>query len=696
MKGFIRIVLHLPRSRFAAARGKALLFAATALLLVVVAVGAPAQSTGAGYQYPPDIQPIMQKLKDRQPLTPEETQKLRDWAKSVQPKQSSTQGVSGGSKEGKSGSAGGAHAKQGHERFYCVVGSKPQSLQPPTAAQYRALVTAIRKTYADQSPQAKGWVDAALVGQTRRSPMANFGPVLVIMSRGQAGVYALATAALRFPGDAAIAANLGVALHMVGDDKNSLPILLYANAAAPRVPTTLTSLGWTLYALLDTADARKFFSEAVDLAPRLGMAELGLGVSMQCSGQHIEAIAHLRRSLGGGGAILMTDQALQDAESEAQAALKQQSASNAPPAVGSISDLLPDPPPNASSCANFPDLQPQDTQDAAVQVQSYYGAMNNANHIALQNYTGSVLMPYLHSRKMVVTPASVTMYLNPEGYIDAAHDIVGYYSPMYSQDAAEILTPAVKAGSAAFTRDITNSQNYCADIRRAYADRFSAFAPAFINSWKADKSYLSQFCNREFQLMSKIGDTTARKDVYLLTQYSVSDRYATDSLSPGANPRLPPGSQSCPEPPAGSSPNPKPPSPTEPEGKCGIPGALKIDFGLVSTKFSCEEVEFELSSGLIPESPFKFTGSVAYQFEKGSATAFFGIDTSLESEGVPLSGKTGIYVSVDSLGTQGEITDVGVLSELNMLGAKFTGQISLEGGPTGVVPTPEVTLSNPE
>ena len=70
------------------------------------------------------------------------------------------------------------------------------------------------------------------------------------------------------------------------DFRRAVPVLLYADALKPSAPLILVDLGWAFYNMGDLAGARLFFEKAVKVSPDFAAAQLGLGLSAECQGNH--------------------------------------------------------------------------------------------------------------------------------------------------------------------------------------------------------------------------------------------------------------------------------------------------------------------------------------------------------------------------------------------------------------------------
>ena len=188
----------------------------------------------------------------------------------------------------------------------------------PELTEYTKMLTALSNTHGNRNPGLKRGVENALGRSQPESAGADLGAALALAGSGDASVYAILQTAQKAPLDFLAANNLGVVLKGIGDYKNALAALLWAEKLKPGATLAQINLGWFWYDLGDCDRAAGYFKRAAAKAPDAPGPKLGLGLIARCQGDDLTATRLLREALrkrfSGVGAVAyrQSRQAVQD------------------------------------------------------------------------------------------------------------------------------------------------------------------------------------------------------------------------------------------------------------------------------------------------------------------------------------------------------------------------------------------------
>lgn len=126
---------------------------------------------------------------------------------------------------------------------------------------------------------------------------ADMGGMLMVVGAGSACVYTTAWSAVQQPDDILTANNLGVALKDMGELSQALQVLKYAESLKPNAALIQGNLGWVYWEAGELSQAATQFWKALNIAPDMVSANLGMGLSLNCQGKKAEAEEYLRKAL---------------------------------------------------------------------------------------------------------------------------------------------------------------------------------------------------------------------------------------------------------------------------------------------------------------------------------------------------------------------------------------------------------------
>ena len=279
-----------------------------------------AWSQSAPFQMPPEIQAIVEKAQKGQSLSDADQKKLMEWSEKMTREMS----LGGGKTEQTESNETPELLKKAGEASpgkKCPDKRQVDGLpsKAPELTEYTKMLSALANTYGGKNASSKRRVDGALGRSQPDCAGADLGAALALAGSGDASVYAILQTARKTPLDFLAANNLGVVLKGIGDYKNALAALLWAEKLRPGATLAQINLGWFWYDLGDCDRAEGYFRKAAARAPDASGPRLGLGLIARCRGDDLTATRLLREALrnrfSGMGAIAyrQSRQAVEDA-----------------------------------------------------------------------------------------------------------------------------------------------------------------------------------------------------------------------------------------------------------------------------------------------------------------------------------------------------------------------------------------------
>jgi len=272
---------------------------------------------------------------------------------------------------------------------------------------------------------------------------------------------------------------------------------------------------------------------------------------------------------------------------------------------------------------------------------------------------------------------------DPTRFIVQARDIRSYYAAKMEED-----WPALNAASAEALKikskklpECHNHDECCSRLRETLqlmGTASSVFTPVFNTMWQHHKANLLQLYRDTFALMRQIQNDAVRKDVYLWMVEEIMDTYNNDLLYtqfywPHLGPDAAAGLAQCDMSPSTARPATSRASAEEPPAECDIPGGLNFGFGPVSLTVTCDGVALEVKpvAGTVASLSYDPKG------KHGPYTMFVGAESGVTD----FSAKGGIFVTFDSLGPGGNVTDIGINVEAQLFAGQASVSQSLVAGP---------------
>lgn len=599
--------------------------------------------------------------------------------------------------------------------------------RPPTSDEYASLLQDLVREYGKRIAKARPEIDRGLESAPQETDGPNMGALLAGMGAGSASVYVLAQSALKKPGDALTANNLGAALLGVNDYARAGLVLLYVDKMRPGVPLVILNLAWFFYHIGDTQNAKTYFERAEGLAPGLSGPKLGLGLIARCKGNHVLAASYLRQSLRiryspvGASALKDSEQAAKEAgtplkdtrpitleqDAPCDFKLRELPVSAEPSCTDQDSETI--------------DKLGQKVQDmltkAAEAVSELAQSSSGQAEPRVERSAGSVVYPRTYEKELFMLDDIYGILLGDRGHLKRYGDGLNDWNEIamngvqtfadqemaYVQRMQALNQELVACGdnqtciNRVLQKQKEEEYRHCLQKKKYLADQYAAIYKLFKETWDDYRQAVTDYVCFTDPILARIDrpDLNSIKNherlLNILNPFVNILSWAERALATGkAYSNL----ECIPPPPPPPESTDEGPEVRDKAGQCHIKyGAKLIFFTLLLT---CRSVKFEGGEAIM--------GSVEYDWKKKETTLWFGggfqspdIGFKMGAEKEQVLGpqapefiaKTGVELTLNEKGFQ----DVALVTELQFkmgLGAfseaTVVSRIALEGGPSfGVV-----------
>lgn len=574
----------------------------------------------------------------------------------------------------------------------------------PSREAYLRLVAEVRAAYGAKAGNARKTIDQRLAEAKAPTAGAELGALLLLAGGGSASVYATASAAQRVPEDYLAANNLGWTLCGMDDLAKGVACLRYAHALRPQEPLALINLGWAHHHAGQAAGARRFFEQALQVAPQDPAPHLGLGLLAQQEQRWNDMVEHLWLALvkrhSSAGAAALTAGREQGAPASDRGPLAQERGEG-----GALS--LPESP----LLAQIEDMAAQEAplQEALSEVESRIQTLQARRRPLVEAFAqrnramgpqaGAVLLRRTFEREMFLLSDIARMTLGTGGsYGKALQEAQGIYRKLtqLNQAAAEDsvrdsekmmalgeeLKAAIAANNDPAVQDVKFrmerlAYNICRKHKATQEQSYQHHFQAWSGAWTAFRSGARDYMGFTGPVLARIHDPLLNdlqnnwRELAVLhtlrallkesrSLAGMAEAYRTLKC-------VPPKPPSPPRKPAPAQVGPKGP-------ECPFERPLVLPLVVASIELDCTKAKVEFGELLL--------GSIQRDFVKKETTIGFGVGWETRGH----LGASGVKMMVEmTTGSEGQLKDVVVSESAAARGlgiqAEFTFRASLMGGP---------------